>query len=100
MKEITAKASMLPQLKLRALARLNYLPSWWFMREMGCGVMVRQGWLTDDNEMQSLWKGTLEWCKRVETKVGMQGDSTTAPRQEDRSPEAPMFEERVMKVES
>ncbi|KAF2621637.1 hypothetical protein BU25DRAFT_482612 [Macroventuria anomochaeta] len=100
MKGITTKASMLPQLKLRALARLNYLPSWWFIREMACGVMARQGWLMDDSEMQGLWKETVEWCTRVEIKVGMQGDSAAATKQEERLVQAPTVRERVLKVES
>lgn len=80
MKEVTIKASMLPQIKLRALAKLNYLPSWWFLRDMACGIMARQKWLLDDSDMQTLWNSTLEWCRRVELKVGMQSDGVGPPR--------------------
>lgn len=83
MKDITAKASMFSQLKLRTLARLNYLPSWWYLREMACSLMDRQGWLVDDRDMQSFWKETVEWCSRVEIKLGVQGgDKIGAPKGE------------------
>ncbi|KAJ4989731.1 hypothetical protein SVAN01_04761, partial [Stagonosporopsis vannaccii] len=81
MKEVTTKASMLPQIKLRALAKLNYLPSWWFLRDMARMVMMRQRWILDDSDMQMLWNNTIEWCKRVESKVGIQGDSATPTNQ-------------------
>lgn len=83
MKDITAKASMFSQLKLRTLARLNYLPSWWYLREMACSLMDRQGWLVDDRDMQSFWKETVEWCSRAEIKLGVQGgDKIGAPKGE------------------
>ena len=75
MNDVTAKASMFSQLKLRTLAKLNYLPSWWFMREMACGVMQRQSFNMDDREMQTLWKETVEWCARVEVRLGVQGEN-------------------------
>ncbi len=82
MKDVTIKASMLPQIKLRALAKLNYLPSWWVLREISLNVMMRQGWLIADDEMQMLWMNTLDWCRRVEEKVGMQGDHVALTKQE------------------
>jgi|SRR5690242_2170870 len=75
MKEITTKAAMLPLIKLRGLAKLNYLPSWWVLREMARNLMVRQGWILDDSDMQTLWSNTIEWCKKIELKVGMQSDN-------------------------
>ena len=74
MKDVTAKVAMFSQLKLRTLARLNYLPSWWYMREMACGVMQRQGWILNDSEMKTYWNETVEWCRRVEVKLGVQGE--------------------------
>lgn len=69
MNNVTMKAAMFPQLKLRALAKLNWLPSWWFLREMALDVMARSGWLVDDNERQGEWKESVEWCKKVEMKL-------------------------------
>lgn len=74
MKQTTTKASMLPQIKLRALAKLNYLPSWWILRDMARMVMMRQGWLLEDREMQTLWNNTVEWSRKAEHKFGMQSD--------------------------
>lgn len=96
MKDATLKGSMLPQLKLRALARLNYLPSWWYLRGVARDLCERRGLLIDDREMQELWSDTLAWCKRVEARTGMQGDNA-APKPEDR--EAPSAPEQVRKVE-
>ncbi|XPS92313.1 hypothetical protein M3J09_001712 [Ascochyta lentis] len=80
MRDVTAKVAMFSTLKLRALARLNYLPSWWYLREMACTVMMRQGWVVDDREMQELWRETVEWCGRVEVKMGVHSDSAGASK--------------------
>lgn len=80
MREATAKAAMFSQLKLRALARLNYLPTWWFLRDMACSIMTRSGWLLNDNDMQNHWKETLTWCNKVEIKMGLQSDGGNASR--------------------
>ena len=96
MNDATLKGSMLPQLKLRALARLNYLPSWWYLRGVARDLCERRGLLIDDREMQELWSDTLAWCKRVEARTGMQGDNA-APKPEDR--EASSAPEQVRKVE-
>lgn len=69
MNNVTMKAAMFPQLKLRALAKLNWLPSWWFLREMVLDVMARSAWLVDDSERQGEWKESVEWCKKVEMKL-------------------------------
>lgn len=84
MKEITMKAAMLPQSKLRALARLNYLPSWWYLRSLACENIQALNWPIDDSEMQTLWNDTLEWCKKVESKFGVQGDNLAAIKEESR----------------
>ncbi|KAH6633226.1 hypothetical protein C7974DRAFT_471421 [Boeremia exigua] len=98
MKDITAKASMFAQIKLRALAKLNYLPSWWLLREAACDFMKRQRWVVNDSNMQTLWKDTLEWCKRVETKLGMQNDGATATKEE--TSETSPAQEQHVKVET
>ncbi|KAG9198893.1 hypothetical protein G6514_009269 [Epicoccum nigrum] len=95
MKDATSKGSMLPQLKLRALARLNYLPSWWYLREVAVELLKRMGYSIDDSEMQTIWNGALEWCKAVEARTGM-GDNV-APKSDDR--EAPSVPEQVRKTE-
>lgn len=77
MKDFTMKAAMLPSSKLRALARLNYLPSWWFLRTKACEIIAEAKWPIDDTEMQTLWNETLNWAKKVENKFGMQGDTVT-----------------------
>lgn len=74
MQDVTTKAAMFSQLKLRALAKLNYLPSWWFIREMACVVMKNQGWHLDDSEMEILWQETVEWCKRMDRRTSVQHD--------------------------
>jgi hypothetical protein len=96
MKDATSKGSMLPQLKLRALARLNYLPSWWYLRGVARELCEQRGLLIDDREMQKIWDDALAWCKRVEARTGMQGDNA-APKPEAR--EAPSAPEQVRKVE-
>lgn len=80
MPDITAKAAMFSRIKLRALARLNYLPSWWFLRTIACDLMKRQGWNLDDREMQGLWEETVLWCGRVEAKVGVQDGGHAGPK--------------------
>ena len=96
MKDATAKGSMLPQLKLRALARLNYLPSWWYLRGVAREICEGRGLLIDDREMQAIFKEALEWCKKVEARTGMQGVNAT-PKPEDR--EAPTGPEQIRKAE-
>ena len=81
MQDVTTKAAMFSQLKLRALAKLNYLPSWWFIREMACMVMKHQGWQLDDREMQILWQETVEWCKGMDMRMGVQHDGAAVVEQ-------------------
>lgn len=68
MTEVTMKAALFAPLKLRALARLNWLPSWWLLREMAVTLMKQQGWLVDDSERQAEWRDAVDWCKKAETK--------------------------------
>ncbi|KZM26050.1 uncharacterized protein EKO05_0005851 [Ascochyta rabiei] len=96
MRDVTARSAMFSTLKLRALARLNYLPSWWHLREMACIVMMRMKWIIDDSEMQGLWMETVEWCGRVETKMGIHTDGAGVPKQHDEDD----AQEGVGKVES
>jgi hypothetical protein len=68
MTDITMKAALFTPLKLRALARLNWLPSWWFLRGMAVTLMRQQGWLVDDSERMGEWTEAVEWCKKAEIK--------------------------------
>ncbi|KAI4698644.1 hypothetical protein J4E81_005868 [Alternaria sp. BMP 2799] len=71
-------SAMFSPLKLAALAKLNFLPSWWFFRDLvvaglpdlikgvdgkgeekGCGVVI------DDREMQGAWNEAIKWCGNV-----------------------------------
>jgi hypothetical protein len=84
-------SAMFSPLKLAALAKLNFLPSWWFFRDLivrelptlikrgdGNGEEKVVGWLIDDKEMQNTWKETIKWCAsvlgdRVAMPVGREG---------------------------
>lgn len=69
MDSVSTKAAMYHVLKLRALARLSWLPSWWHLRETALVIMARQGWLVDDSERQGELKESVEWCKKAEKKL-------------------------------
>jgi hypothetical protein len=79
-------SAMFSPLKLAALAKLNFLPSWWFFRDLivnelptlikrgdGNGEEKVVGWLIDDKEMQNTWKATVKWC------AGVLGDRVAMP---------------------
>jgi hypothetical protein len=58
---------MFSPLKLAALAKLNFLPSWWFFRQ---GVVnelpgLVRGGMIDDEEMQRAWNEAIKWCAEV-----------------------------------
>lgn len=60
-------SAMFSPLKLAALAKLNFLPSWWFFRE---GVMkglpeIIGERMVDDGEMQREWKEAVCWCMGI-----------------------------------
>lgn len=60
-------AALLSPLKLAALAKLNYLPSWWFFRCMALKDIpgLGQGWILDDREMDEVWRANLKWCAQA-----------------------------------
>ncbi|KAG9189087.1 hypothetical protein G6011_05955 [Alternaria panax] len=63
-------------LKLAALAKLNFLPSWWFLRDCavrGLPEVVGELWVIDDGEMQSAWKEAVVWCVGVLDSVNVKG---------------------------
>lgn len=69
MNNVTMKAALFAPLKLRALAKLNWLPSWWFLREMAHEVMEHLGWLVEDGEREREWKEAVLWCRKAELKL-------------------------------
>lgn len=58
-------STLFSHLKLAALAKLNYLPSWWFLREMAVKQMLEVGWNVDDRDMTEVWRQTCERCVGV-----------------------------------
>jgi hypothetical protein len=66
-------SALFSHLKLSALAKLNFLPSWWLLREM----LVREltasgGWPVDDEEMENVWKKTCTWAVNAnKTRISM-----------------------------
>lgn len=70
-------SAMFSHLKLQMLAKLNFLPSWWFLRETATSVMNGYRWNVDDEEMMTLWNTTREWCitmRKVSMGNAMRGD--------------------------
>ncbi|KAI1513521.1 hypothetical protein L13192_01101 [Pyrenophora tritici-repentis] len=78
-------SAMFTPLKLRILAKINFLPSWWFLREAvingvrGLRVAkVKVGgeeegvktWRVDDSEMSKVWGQARRFCEDVEVKLG------------------------------
>ena len=60
-------SAMFSPLKLAALAKLNFLPSWWFFREgvmKGLPKMIGER-MVDDGEMQREWKEAVCWCMGI-----------------------------------
>jgi hypothetical protein len=81
MQNVTKYSAMFSQLKLRALAKLNYLPSWWYLRDMACDIMKQQGWNVDDSEMQGVWLETVEWCVNLCAKWDVQNNGSSLAKQ-------------------
>ena len=71
-------SAMVSPLKLAALAKLNFLPSWWFFRDLVVGGLPELikgvdgkgeekvcGVVIDDREMQGAWNEAIKWCGNV-----------------------------------
>ncbi|KAH6865977.1 hypothetical protein BKA58DRAFT_462045 [Alternaria rosae] len=75
-------SAMYAPLKLAALAKLNFLPSWWFFRDLVVGGLPGlvggvdgkegekgkgkgEGIVVDDREMQCVWDEAVKWCRNV-----------------------------------
>lgn len=65
MQDATKYCAMFSELKLRALARMNILPSWWLLREKAVLQMRTQGWKLDDVVMQMAMREAVEFCIKV-----------------------------------
>jgi hypothetical protein len=65
------------EVKLRALARLDLLPTWWFFRERVLDKLVNGGWTVDDGVMNKVlrpaWKECLKAVERRNSVLGVQG---------------------------
>jgi hypothetical protein len=76
-------ASMMSEVKLRALARLNFLPSWWFMREQLVKVLQAEGRTIDDTCMSAQWQFATHGAQKViekgnRVRMMNQGPASTA----------------------
>ncbi|KAI4638470.1 hypothetical protein J4E93_010024 [Alternaria ventricosa] len=71
-------SAMFSPIKLAALAKLNFLPSWWFFRDLvvgglpelikgvdGKGEEMGKAVVIDDREMQGAWNEAIKWCGSV-----------------------------------
>ncbi|KNG44769.1 hypothetical protein TW65_08295 [Stemphylium lycopersici] len=61
--------SLFSPLKLAALAKLNFLPSWWFFRDLAVRYLKEKGgrerWVVDDGDMEGVWGEAVRWCVGV-----------------------------------
>ncbi|KAF2036504.1 hypothetical protein EK21DRAFT_105823 [Setomelanomma holmii] len=65
MNEVTKYAAVLSEVKLRALARLNFLPSWWVLREQVVAGFQRTGKLVDDTTMTMQWRNAGTYVMKI-----------------------------------
>ncbi|KAF1936964.1 hypothetical protein EJ02DRAFT_515496 [Clathrospora elynae] len=66
-------SALFSPLKLAALAKLNYLPSWWFFRDMAVEEMNGRGWAVVDRGMEDVWGEACRWCVKVNEPRGDYG---------------------------
>ncbi|KAF2853113.1 hypothetical protein T440DRAFT_379994, partial [Plenodomus tracheiphilus IPT5] len=64
MEQACIYSAMFALLKLQTLAKMNFLPSWWFMREAAAKIMVSSKWNVDDRVMQTDWVYAVDWCRK------------------------------------
>lgn len=62
--------AMFSPLKLAALAKLNFLPSWWFFRDLAVKGLQERGCKVDDAEMEGTWQEAVGWCVEVNGRRG------------------------------
>jgi hypothetical protein len=66
-------SALFSPLKLAALAKLNFLPSWWFFRDLAIsallgGVKIGDELAVptiDDRVMQETWMASVKWCAGI-----------------------------------
>ena len=58
-------SAMFAPTKLAALAKLNFLPSWWFFREMTLKILAARGLNVDDSVMNQEWQAAVSWCRII-----------------------------------
>ncbi|KAF2130657.1 hypothetical protein P153DRAFT_384916 [Dothidotthia symphoricarpi CBS 119687] len=75
LQQVCMYCAMYSELKLRALAKLNFLPSWWFLREMAVCELHGQGWMVDDAVMQGTWVTAVAYCQKI---MGAQGKTVAS----------------------
>jgi hypothetical protein len=70
MLQVAAKyGSMFSEMKLRALARLNFLPSWWYLRERAFEIILMQhNWMIDDSIVDLQWKDAVRASSEMQQK--------------------------------
>ncbi|CBY00433.1 hypothetical protein IAQ61_011360 [Plenodomus lingam] len=61
--QVCSYAAAMSHIQLATLAKLGYLPSWWYLRESVVVHMTRQQWIVDDTTMRSEWLTVLGWCR-------------------------------------
>ncbi|KAH8725022.1 hypothetical protein GQ44DRAFT_727193 [Phaeosphaeriaceae sp. PMI808] len=73
--------AMFGDIKLRVLAKLNYLPSWWFMRMVVYDWLLKIGRLVDDSHMTLVWNhatiGVAEIARKTEQILKQMSSKTT-----------------------
>ncbi|KAI8935166.1 hypothetical protein NX059_007759 [Plenodomus lindquistii] len=63
MDQVATYAAMMSTIKLAALAKMNYLPTWWFIREMTVRLLGAMKCSVDDGVMMREWAEKLEWVR-------------------------------------
>ncbi|KAJ4371260.1 hypothetical protein N0V83_004477 [Neocucurbitaria cava] len=74
LQQASSYGAMFSHLKLSALAKLNFLPSWWFLREMIVKLLKGKevsGWVVDDSVMDVTWRDACHLCRALMVKRGM-----------------------------
>ncbi|KAI4609853.1 uncharacterized protein J4E87_010970 [Alternaria ethzedia] len=94
-------SAMYAPVKLAALAKLNFLPSWWFFRDLVVGGLPglvkggdgkggekgggKGGLVIDDREMMGVWDEAVRWCGGVVAR--REGVGRVVGREEEREGE-------------
>lgn len=63
-------SALMSHVKLRALAKMSFLPTWWVMREEAKLGLTAHGILIDDSRMDAAWNESFEWCRKALIRAG------------------------------